>query len=168
MKLISVIQRRLAELFFLPCTLFCKLFSAVSRNPVVWCQHVNSAEYMGSQRTLKYLFTSSHLRFVDPADLCGHPHSGHWTSYVATSFETSFLWHFVLFNRRKHQSWRLIIQGCFYNELRLLLFLTGLQHCHHLIHPLIHEPSFMHQNTQYRSHWNTCSIWSCQPNTAHS
>jgi hypothetical protein len=35
---------------------FFKLFSDVSRNPVVWSQHVNSTEYMISLRTTLEIF----------------------------------------------------------------------------------------------------------------
>ena len=79
-------------------------------------------------------------------------------------------WHFMLFNRRKNQTWRLIIQRWFYNELRLLWFLTDLHRCHHLIHRIIRELSFMHQNTQQQKLLTGISacICRCQRCTAHS
>lgn len=79
-------------------------------------------------------------------------------------------WHCMLFNRRKHQSWWLIIQCWFYNELRLLLFLTGSQLCHHLIHRLTSELSAVHQHTQHQTLLSgiTARICRCQLFTAHS
>lgn len=155
--------------FFLPFTCFCKLFSAVSIIPVL-CQHVNSTELMRSQHTPDIF-----IYFFTPA-FCGSVGSVWAPSWWALNVlrrhilcDVIFFWHFILFNRGKHQSWRLIIQRWPYNELHFLLFLTGLQGCHHLIHPLIHELSFMHQNTQYQTLLTeiTGRVWCCQRYTAH-